>query len=260
MVLMLQLPSKPLYNTVVHAGAANTFQLVVTDSTAACVAASIATLSSSHFAWWAKLTVGLGIAAIVALLLCCLLMCFIRQKHTNKAKGTKWSLQQGGTPAVQAMSSVTQLAKHCSHVAAHGIAGLPPDHSVVSVPGFSSATETGTNAESGLMEARTSLGPPDVDHADMQAMCATGNLATSLGNASSTDGSCLSKKHCRQNAVNKQTRGAGSTASQHMDKPFVGTVASVPELSTQMLQMSLGEVELGPLLGQGAYGRVFKGT
>ncbi len=45
-----------------------------------------------------------------------------------------------------------------------------------------------------------------------------------------------------------------------MGKPFAGTVAYVPELSRQLLQMSLGEMELGPLLGQGAYGRVFKGT
>ncbi|KAL0019815.1 hypothetical protein WJX77_008188 [Trebouxia sp. C0004] len=73
-------------------------------------------------------------------------------------------------------------------------------------------------------------------------MNATSNLSAAIGNASSnSNGSRLSKKHCWQNAVNEQTRGAGagSTALQQMGKPFAGTVASVPELSRQMSQMPL---------------------
>lgn len=228
-----------------------------------CIATPIATLSGSHFAWWAKLTVGLGVAAILALLLCCLLMCLVRRKRRRKAKGTKWSLQQDSTSAVQAMASATQPARHCSNVAAYGIAGLTADNSAVSTSRFSSAPDKGTEADSGLTQARTALKPLDVDQANMQTMHATSNLSAAIGNASSiSDGSRLSKKHCRQNAVNEQTRGAGagSTALQQMGKPFAGTVASVPEPSRQMSQMSLGEVELGPLLGRGAYGRVFKGT
>jgi len=261
MGLVLHLSSTALCAIVIHAGTANTFQLVVTASTAVCMATPTVTLSGSHFAWWARLTVGLGIAAILALLLCCWLTFLVRRKRRRRVKGTDWSLQQGSSPAMQAMSSATQPAKHCSHVAAYGIAGLPPDDDVVSVFRFSSAPEIGIKADSGLMQGRTALGPLEVDQAKMQKMFATSILSAALGNASSTsDDSHFSKKHGQQNAVNEGMRGASNPALQHMCKPSAGTVAAAPELSGQMLQMSLCEVELGPLLGQGAYGRVFKGT
>ncbi len=197
-----------------HAGAANTFRLIVTDSTAVCVATPIAASSGSHFAWWAKFTVGLGIAAIVALLLCCSLVRLVRRKCRSKAKGTTWSLQPGGTPAVLAMSSAVQPAKHCSNVAAYGTAGLMPDDSVVSVSKFTSAPETGTKADSGLMQARTVSGPRDVIQASMQTMCATSNLSAARGNSASTlDGSRLSIAGRTQSTNRSQV-----LAAQHYSK------------------------------------------
>ncbi|DBA79881.1 TPA: hypothetical protein ACH3X1_008206 [Trebouxia sp. C0004] len=169
------------------------------------------------------------------------------------------SANQDSTPAVQAMASATQPARHCSNVAAYGIAGLTADSSTSR---FSSVPEKGTEADLDRTQARTSLKPLGVDQVKLQTMNATSKLSAAIGNASSnSNGSRLSKKHCWQKPVKEQTRGAsaGSTALQQKGKPFAGTVASVPELSRQMSQMSVGEVELGPLLGQGAYGRVFKG-
>ena len=183
---MLQLRSKFLYTTVINAGAANTFQLTVTDSIAMCMATHITTVSGSHVAWWAKLTVGVGVAAILALRLCCLLMCLVRQKRRQKAKGAKWSLQQDSTPAVQAMASATQPTRHCSNVAAYDIERLTADNRAGSTSRFSSAPDKGTEAELGLMQARTTLKPLGVDQVNMQAMNATSNLSAAIGNASIT--------------------------------------------------------------------------
>ena len=53
---------------------------------------------------------------------------------------------------------------------------------------------------------------------------------------------------------------AGSVPSQRTSRMSAGApVMSMPELFRQRSHMPLDEVELGPLLGRGAYGRVFKG-
>lgn len=163
------------------------------------------------------------------------------------------------------MANPVQAVSPFNAVATNGIGYHAADDSAM-IPKFSSAPEEGANSKSalGLARAGTSSAPPDVYEANMQ-IGAPNTLAAAPANLSSaSEGSNYGgDMHRRQSSANEPTSAAsaGSTASQRVIKASAGaSAASVPELFRQRSQMPLDEVELGPLLGRGAYGRVFKGT
>ena len=246
---------------VLSAGTATTFNLTVSSSTATCVVTPVATASGSGFPWWAGLILGLGLAAILAMLLCCLVFCLIRRKRRRKAAGPTQSLQQGSAHGMQGSANPVQVVSPFSVIAANG---HKHDDSAM-IPKFSSAPEEGNFKPAlGLARAGTSSAPPDVYEANM-LINASNTLALPPANMSAaSEGSSYSGDlHRRQSSGNEKTSAASaaSTASQRHFRTSAGaSAASVPELFRQRSQMPLDEVELGPLLGRGAYGRVFKGA
>ncbi|KAL0035971.1 hypothetical protein WJX77_009876 [Trebouxia sp. C0004] len=242
-------------------GTAHTFNLTVNGSTATCVETPVATASGSEFPWWAGLILGLGLAAILALVLCCLMFCLIRRKRRRKAGGPTQSLQQGSIHGMQGIANPVQAVSPFSVIAA---TGHKPDDSAM-IPQFRSAPEGGNikPALLGLAPAGTSSAPPDVYEANMVINASnTLSLAPANMSAASEGSSYSGDIHRRQSSGNEKTSAASaaSTASQRQFRASAGaSAASVPELFRQRSQMPLDEVELGPLLGRGAYGRVFKG-
>ncbi len=243
------------------AGTANTFNLTVNGSTATCVVTPVATASGSHFPWWAGLILGLGLAAILALVLCCLVFCLVTRKRRRKAGGPTQPLQQGSIHGMQGSADPVQAVSPFNVIAATG--HKPDDNAMI--PKFSSAPEEGNIKPAlGLARAGTSSAPPDVYEANMLINASnTLSLAPANMSAASEGSSYSGDLHRRQSSGNERTSAASaaSTASQRQFRASAGaSAASVPELFRQRSQMPLDEVELGPLLGRGAYGRVFKGA
>ncbi|KAA6425511.1 MAG: kinase [Trebouxia sp. A1-2] len=239
-------------------GTANTFNLTVYSSTATCVVTPAATASGSGFPWWAGLILGLGLAAILALGLCCLFSCLVRRKRRRKAQTQ--SLQQGSLHGMQESVNPVQAVSPFSVIAANG---HKPDDSAM-IPKFSSAPEEGNIKPAlGLARAGTSSAPPDVYEANMLINASNALSLPPINMSAASEGSSYSGDlHRRQSSGNEKTSAASaaSTASQRNFRASAGaSAASVPELFRQRSQMPLDEVELGPLLGRGAYGRVFKG-
>jgi len=161
---------------------------------------------------------------------------------------------QGSVDTVQAVSPFSVIAA----------TGHKPDDSAM-IPKFSSAPEEGNIKPAlGLARAGTSSAPPDVYEANMLINASnTLSLAPANMSAASEGSSYSGDLHRRQSSGNEKTSAASaaSTASQRQFRASAGaSAASVPELFRQRSQMPLDEVELGPLLGRGAYGRVFKGA
>ena len=239
----------------------STFNLTVNGSTATCVVTPVATASGHEFPWWAGLILGLGLAAILAMVLCCLVFCLIRCKRRRKAAGPSHSLQQGSIHGMQGSVNPVQAVSPFSVIAANG---HKPDDSAM-IPKFSSAPEEGNIKPAlGLARAGTSSAPPDVYEANMLINASnTLSLAPANFSAASEGSSYSGDPQRRQSSGNEKTSAASatSTASQRHFRASAGaSAASVPELFRQRSQMPLDEVELGPLLGRGAYGRVFKGV
>ena len=192
------------------------------------------------------------------MVLCCLAFCLIRRKRRKKARGATQSLQQGSVHGMQGSANPVQPVSPFSVIAANG---HKHDDSAM-IPKFSSAPEEGNIKPAlGFARAGTSSAPPDVYEANM-LVNASNTLA--LPPAHMSEGSSYSGDlHRRQSSGNEKTSAASvtSTASQRHFRASAGaSAASVPELFRQRSQMPLDEVELGPLLGRGAYGRVFKGA
>ncbi len=240
-----------------HAGS-STFNLTITDSTATCVTTPVATSSGSKFPWWAGLLLGLGLALILALALCGCLLWFIKRKLSRKATYATHSLRQGSNHGMQPVANPMQTVSPFNVVAANGQMQTPDDSAMI-VPKFSSAPEDGVRKSAlGLARAGTSSAPPDVYEANMKI-----GAPANVSSASDTSNGIISGQNRRQSSGNERNSAAsaGSNASQRMGRNSAGAAASsVPELFRQRSQMPLDEVELGPLLGRGAYGRVFKGA
>lgn len=133
-----------------------------------------------------------------------------------------------------------------------------PDDSAMIVPKFSSAPEDASSKPAlQLQQQGIASAPPDIYQANMKinSMPMPG-LKPPGSNGSDPD------NYRRQSSGNEKTSAASASSSvmSHRGRNSAGAPAgALPELFRQRSHMPLDEVELGPLLGRGAYGRVFKG-
>lgn len=154
---------------------------------------------------------------------------------------------------MQGMANPVQTVSPFNVTGPNGTGFQTPDDSAMIVPKFSSAPEGVGKSALGLARAGTSSAPPDVYEANMRS---DANLL------SLSSGAAIgARQQSSDNERNTSAASAGSSLSQRMGRASAGAAASsVPELFRQRSHMPLDEVELGPLLGRGAYGRVFKGA
>ena len=129
----------------------------------------------------------------------------------------------------------------------------PDDSAMINVPKFDSAPETG--------EIRAALGSAPATH--ITAPPAVYNSRPPLGASSnSRDPEAIIGGGVQRLPTSGNEGNASSAGSLRSQRPsrVSGGGTSVPELFRQRSHMPLDEVEMGPLLGRGAYGRVFKGV
>lgn len=127
------------------------------------------------------------------------------------------------------------------------------DSAMINMPKFDSAPETGEiRASLGSAPATHVTAPPAVYHS-RPPLAASSNSR----NPEAIVGGGMQRLPTSGNEGNASS--AGSLRSQRPSR-VSGGGATVPELFRQRSHMPLDEVEMGPLLGRGAYGRVFKGV
>ena len=224
-------------------GADDSFNLTVIDSNATCVAYKPLT-SARGFPWWAGLILCMAAAG---------LLLGLRRRKRRRADATV-----GKTLPQHSLGMVTNPMQLASpfNVGGPPRTGMqvPDDSAMIVPPKFTSAPGEGDSGKSPLERQGTASAPPHVYEANMKinAMPMSGAL---VPGSSAEDG-----QECQRNSANDKTSASSSIASQRMGRSSAGAPAVVvPELFRQRSHMPLDEVELGPLLGRGAYGRVFKG-
>ena len=129
------------------------------------------------------------------------------------------------------------------------------DSAMINVPKFDSAPERGDiKTTLGSTPATHITAPPAVFHSRPP-------LGSSSREAEALAGSSLPRLPTSGNEGNASSAGSIRSSSMRPSRTSAGAGgASVPELFRQRSHMPLDEVEMGPLLGRGAYGRVFKGA
>ena len=259
----------PLHSQILLAGPNDGFNMTVVNSTATCVVYTAPPSSGKSFPWWAGLILGLGLAIILCTAACCLLLCLHRRKRRRQAAGLTKALPQGNQLDMQSVANPMQLASPFN-------IGPPPkpglghqDDSAMMVPKFSSAPGEGIPKPAlGLQRQGSTSAPPDVYEANMSnnathapVLPSPGSSGSNPGGSNASDSRNLYRRESSGNDRNNSAASASSSlASQCLGRSSGGAPAgSVPELFRQRSHMPLDEVELGPLLGRGAYGRVFKG-
>ena len=132
------------------------------------------------------------------------------------------------------------------------------DDSAMIVPKFSSAPgDASCKPPLQLQRQGTASAPPDIYEANMKinAMPMPGVVQAGCSGSDPDN-------YRRQSSGNEKTSAASASSSMmsQRGRNSAGAPAgALPELFRQRSHMPLDEVELGPLLGRGAYGRVFKG-
>lgn len=234
-------------------GTTDAFNLTVVNSNATCVVYIPPPASASGFPWWAGLILGLGLAILLCLAVCGLLLWLRRRKRRRTDANTSKTLPQ------QSLGTVTNPMQLASpfNVGAPPRTGMGvPDDSAMIVPKFTSAPGDGNSGKPPLQRQGTASAPPDIYEANMKINAMPMSGAVLPGTA----GSYPDSLEGQRSSGNEKTSASSSHASQRMGRPSAGAPAVVvPELFRQRSHMPLDEVELGPLLGRGAYGRVFKG-
>ena len=151
------------------------------------------------------------------------------------------------------------------HAASPFNVGTPPgsgigvaDDSAMIVPKFTSAPEDASSKPPlQLQRQGTASAPPDIYEANMKI-----NTMPMPGVMQPGSHGSDPDNYRRQSSGNEKTSAASASSSimSQRGRNSAGAPAgSVRELFRQRSNMPLDEVELGPLLGRGAYGRVFKG-
>ena len=240
---------------VAFAGTSDSFNLTVINSTATC---SVYTAPSSgrSFPWWAGLILGLGLALILGTAACCLLLWLWRRKRRWADANASKTLPQHSMDTV---SNPMHLASPFNVGGSPGSGMGVPDDSAMIVPKFTSAPgDASSKPPLQLQRQGTASAPPDVYEANMKinAMAMPGDMPPE-SSGSDPD------RYRRQSSGNEKTSAASASSSvmSQRGRTSAGApVGAVPELFRQRSHMPLDEVELGPLLGRGAYGRVFKGV
>lgn len=240
-------------------GTNDNFNLTVINSTATCVLYTAPPSSGKSFPWWAGLILGLGLAIILCIAACGLLLCLRRRRRRRQAANTSKAQAQGN----QLVTNPMQLASpfNVGGPPNSGLGG--PDDSAMIVPKFSSAPEEGNGKTAlGLERQGTTSAPPDVYEANskINAIPVPGAMMSPGSSGSHPNDSRGFRRESSGNERNNSAASASSSLASQRGRNSAGAPAgSVPELFRQRSHMPLDEVELGPLLGRGAYGRVFKG-
>ncbi|KAL3133428.1 hypothetical protein ABBQ38_007295 [Trebouxia sp. C0009 RCD-2024] len=231
-------------------GTNDLFNLTVIDSNATCVVYTAPPASARGFPWWAGLILGLGLAIILCMAAAGLLL-WLRRRKRRRADATAAKALPQHT--LQTVTNPMQLASPFN-VGPSTRTGQVPDDSAMIVPKFSSAPGDGNSGKPPLERQATASAPPDVYEANMKinAMPMSGAVLPGRNPEDGQEGQ-------RSSGYDK-TSASSSIGSQRLGRSSAGAPAvAVPELFRQRSHMPLDEVELGPLLGRGAYGRVFKG-
>lgn len=237
-------------------GTVNTFNLTVINSTATCTVYTAPAASGKSFPWWAGLILGLGLALILCMAVCGLLLWLRRRKrHRADANARKTAAQH----STETVSNPLHLAGPFNVGAPLGSGMGVTDDSAMIVPKFTSAPgDASSKPPLQLQRQQTASAPPDIYEANMKINATPmPGLMQQGSNGSDPD------NYRRQSSGNEKTSAASASSSiisQRCRNSAGAPVGSVPELFRQRSHMPLDEVELGPLLGRGAYGRVFKGS
>ena len=237
-------------------GTADTFNLTVINSTATCTVYTAPAAAGKSFPWWAGLILGLGLALILCSAAGGLLL-WLRQRKRRKADANaSKTLPQH---SMETVSNPIHLASPFNVGSSPGSAMGVPDDSAMIVPKFTSAPgDASSKPPLQLQRQGTASAPPDIYEANMKI-----NSTAMPGAMQPASSSSDPDNYRRQSSGNEKTSAASASSSilSQRGKNSAGAPAgSVPELFRQRSHMPLDEVELGPLLGRGAYGRVFKGT
>lgn len=234
-------------------GTNDLFNLTVIDSNATCVVYTAPLASDRGFPWWAGLILGLGLAIILCMAAAGLLLWLRRQKRRRADATAAKMLPQH---SMQTVTNPMQLASpfNVGPPARTGM-GVPDDSAMIVPPKFTSAPGDGHSGKPPVERQGTASAPPHVYEANMKinAMPMSGAVLPCSNPEDGQEGQ-------RSSGYDK-TSASSSVGSQRMGRSSAGAPAvAVQELFRQRSHMPLDEVELGPLLGRGAYGRVFKGS